>query len=76
MASCDYKLCDICNSKVFYDADLNYETPTDVYLPFKEVGEKAFYTLDNLGDWAVLCLKCSKTHKTAIIPIESAGGVK
>jgi hypothetical protein len=26
--------------------------------------------LDYVGDWAVICTECSKTHKTQIIPID------
>jgi len=58
MALADYRLCDLCDGKVFYDANLNY-TPT-----------KEGYTLDHLGDWAVICLDCAKTHKCVVVPRE------
>lgn len=28
-------------------------------------------TLGNVGDWAVLCKECAKTHRTIIVPIEA-----
>lgn len=58
MAKGDYRCCDICDGKVFYDANLNYETSTT----------PPFYTLDYLGDWAVICTDCAKTHQCVIIP--------
>ena len=82
MAMADYRLCDVCGGKVFYDANLNYDQGPDEWHdtpPFKEVGEpqyqsddlnkRAGYRLDYLGDWAVLCTSCAKTYKTVILPI-------
>lgn len=57
MAASDYRLCDICGRKTFYDAELNYEKPS----------EAAPHGLWNLGDWSVLCLECSKTKKCAVV---------
>jgi hypothetical protein len=79
MALADYKLCDQCGGKAFYDTNLSYsfsekvsgawKNPDD---PFKEVGEyQEGASLDYLGDWAVLCLECAKTHKTVIVKIEA-----
>ena len=28
------------------------------------------YKLQYLGDWAVICRDCAKTHKTIVVPIE------
>jgi len=66
MAKSDYRCCDICDSKVFYDANLNYEcTP-----------EAPYFKLDYLGDWKVICDDCSKTHEVIIVekplPLENA----
>lgn len=27
--------------------------------------------LDYVGDWAVICSDCAKTHKTVIVPIDA-----
>lgn len=60
MAGCDYRLCDLCEKKVFYDADLNYK-PTKT-----ELG----YTLERLGDWVVICQDCAVTHRCIIVEKE------
>lgn len=84
MALADYRLCDVCEGKAFYDANLNYEDGRSEWAkdrqPFRLVGaeqydkpelnEKYGSRLDYVGDWAVLCTDCAKTHKTAIVPIE------
>jgi len=53
MAAADYKLCDNCGRKTFYDAALEYPDPTPPtyqYIP------------DGVGDWAVICEPCAKTY--------------
>jgi hypothetical protein len=68
MAASDYRLCDICTGKVFYDANLNYD---DGEGAVRNAGIMiAGTTLDYLGDWCVLCDDCSKTHQCVIIPKE------
>ncbi len=78
MASADYRLCDICGGKTFYDAKLSYHEKEYEYdVPYLEIGnqqysnnelnEKHGMCLGSLGDWAVLCIKCSKEYKTEII---------
>lgn len=78
MALADYKTCDVCGEKAFYDANLNYEQGSDGYgIAYKVAGEKQFANeeliakygmkLDRVGDWAVLCNECSKTHRTVIV---------
>lgn len=75
MASVDYRLCDKCECRVFYDATLDYAyEPDDFYnqeKPAKEAGEdrKGGYYLHGLGDWAVLCKECSTKFKTQIVEI-------
>lgn len=51
MAKADYRLCDVCDGKVFYDANLNYEPNSEPPL---------YYELDYLGDWKVICKDCAK----------------
>jgi len=63
MALCDYRLCDQCNGKAFYDANLNYGEPS----------ASSPWGLGSLGDWAVLCEECSKKWKCVVIPREEAG---
>lgn len=69
MAYGDYRHCDVCDVKTFYDANLNYGVD-DYGSPFD---------LERLGDWAVLCVECAKTHKCVVIkndptpPIGEAG---
>jgi hypothetical protein len=84
MAMSDYRLCDVCGSKAFYDSNLNYGDGTDEwhkdYPPFRiageaqyskpELNEKYGARLDYVGDWAVICTDCAKTHKAVIVPIE------
>jgi hypothetical protein len=67
MAAADYRLCDICNSKVFYDANLNYEINKSKTGIRYVGGEPSYQDLDNLGDWAVLCKECAKTYRTYIV---------
>ncbi len=53
MAGADYRRCDSCDCKVFYDARLNYEI------------KQGRWTLERLGDWVVLCLDCHEAGKRA-----------
>jgi hypothetical protein len=73
MAAADYKLCDVCGGKAFYDSNLCYEDAHDAPYspPFRVAGEDQphGYSLGYLGDWAVLCTECAKTHRTAILPM-------
>lgn len=83
MAKADYRLCDYCEGKAFYDSYLNYEYPGSDYMPdgdpYRKAGKfqngsqendrKWAARLDYLGDWAVLCVECAKTHKTVVVPI-------
>ncbi len=81
MAGCDYRSCDVCGGKTFYDANLSYEEGAKgqdgkwIYPEnsFRIAGEKqsSGLALGYVGDWAVICNECSKTHKTAIIKIET-----
>ena len=84
MASGDYRLCDVCDCKVFYDVDLGYEVNREGNpynkVPYKIAGENQYgdkelsdkygISLQSLGDWAVICKECSKEYKTQIVKIE------
>ena len=78
MAGADYKSCDVCGGKTFYDAEMNYQGLEDEWnknQPWakevgKELGEYERYKLGYLGDWAVLCDECAKTHKTQIVKLD------
>lgn len=59
MALADYRLCDLCEAKCFYDERLSYD--------FTEYPDTGLY---NTGAWTVLCRDCAKTHKTVIVPKE------
>lgn len=79
MAAGDYRSCDVCGGKAFYDAKLNYETGDKVGgkwvysdTPYRVAGvSQGEYGvgLDYVGDWAVICTDCSKTHKTVIVAL-------
>ena len=72
MAACDYRLCDVCGGKAFYDSNLNYETGRDVVGFVRNAGVLMSETkLDRLGDWTVLCHDCSLTHRCVIVPREA-----
>lgn len=77
MAMSDYRLCDLCGGKVFYDVNLNYEwSDKNGNDSFKQKIEShqlvrdSNYKLDYLGDWAVICIDCAKKYKCVILPIE------
>ena len=53
MASCDYKLCDICSKKHFYDSD--------IYYPDSEYAK----ALENKTVKSI-CDTCAKTHEIVI----------
>lgn len=85
MALSDYRLCDVCDGKAFYDANLSYDFGPPEYRdtpPFRIAGEdqqadpaalhKYGMRLGYLGDWAVLCEECAKTHRTQIVMIEGS----
>lgn len=55
MAAADYRLCDVCEAKCFYDANLDYD--------FKQYTETGLF---NLGGWSVICRDCAKTHSTFV----------
>lgn len=71
MAYADYRLCDLCESKVFYDANLNYQHDKEIYSEIRNAGMMLSHTrLEYLGDWVVICSNCAKTHKCVIVAKE------
>lgn len=56
MAAADYRLCDVCGCKCFYDANLDYD--------FKEYPGTGLY---NTGSWSVICRDCAKSHATLVV---------
>lgn len=56
MAMIDYRECDVCGGKSFYDAVLDYD-----FTKYPDTG------LWNLGGWSCLCKKCSETHDITIV---------
>lgn len=64
MSYCDYRHCDACDAKAFYDANLNYEQPAPEGESIRGWPETK---LDSLGDWVVLCRECAKTHECKIV---------
>lgn len=82
MAAGDYRSCDVCGGEAFYDMALDYATVEDRpgTVPVRYAGEPQYqnpellakhgWCLGFVGDWAVICTDCSKTHRTAVLPIE------
>lgn len=66
MALVDYRLCDVCDGKVFYDSNLNYEFQETEYVVFNEIDKKRGFKLDYLGAWVVICDTCSETHEIVL----------
>jgi hypothetical protein len=59
MAAADYRHCDVCGCKAFYDANLNYDFE-----------ENELTGLANVGSWKVICIECAKTHDTCVMSKE------
>lgn len=55
MAAADYRLCDLCRAKAFYDCTLNYD-----FQAYPDTG------LFNLGAWCVVCRECAKRFEIKI----------
>lgn len=82
MAMADYRLCDVCGGKAFYDERLNYEDGDDHFAkdrkPYRIAGAEQYsepdllqrygMRLDYVGDWAVICDTCADTHKCIVVP--------
>lgn len=62
MAGADYRSCDICRCKTYYDANLNWD-----FEAYPEHGLR-------LGDWKVICIECAKTYKCVIVKRDADNG--
>ena len=85
MARADYRGCDVCDGKAFYDANLSYEDGPSEYrpddVPYRVAGGPQYpdeamnakhgMRLGYVGDWAVICNDCSKKWKTQIVAVEA-----
>ena len=68
MAAADYRLCDVCEAKTFYDAELNYEFG-GAEISCRNGGDMVLgQELQGLGDWIVICKKCAQTHEIVLQP--------
>jgi hypothetical protein len=82
MALCDYRVCDVCGGKAFYDAELNYnfernEGPVPAEERVRISGREADdwgYSLDRVGEWAVICRECAKEYRTQIVRRQADAG--
>ena len=68
MALADYKLCDKCGQKAFYDSNLNYDFGTrNDPIPKEEMIRGEHVRLDYLGDWSVICRRCAEKYVCVIV---------
>ncbi len=58
MAYADYRLCDVCDGKAFYDSDLNYD--------FKAKDLDGMPKLGYVATMKVICDDCAVTHEVII----------
>ena len=56
MAAADYRLCDVCGRKTFYDAELDYVDDPRAERPLPR----------GLGDWAAICPACAETNRCVV----------
>jgi hypothetical protein len=67
MAASDYYLCDTCNGKTFYDANLDYGFVQDEIALINANPETNHrWPNGDVGDMAVICKECAKTHTIMI----------
>jgi len=60
MALGDYRLCDVCECKTYYDAGVEYEQAPKGHALWPGM------IPHRVGDWAVICDDCAKTHEVEI----------
>jgi len=56
MALADYYLCDVCESKCFYDANLNWEMDDETGVMY----------LDHMGEMVAICKNCARDYEVVI----------
>lgn len=56
MAAADYKDCDVCVGKTFYDANITYDDDWDIKW------ERPW----GVGDWKVICKSCAETYEVIV----------
>jgi hypothetical protein len=56
MAEADYKSCDKCGGRTFYDSNLHYDDEWD----------NSWGRPYGVGDWGVLCKECAKGFKVVV----------
>jgi hypothetical protein len=61
MAAADYRPCDRCGKKTFYDAELDYVFDPQADRPLPR----------GLGGWAAICPECAETHRCVVVPIQT-----
>jgi hypothetical protein len=61
MALADYRLCDVCEKKCFYDSNVSYNDAQDA--DDDHVEGMPGWT----GDWRVICVECTKTHAVIVV---------
>ena len=66
MAGIDYYSCDMCKAKTFYDAGLNYRTPTGDIKNFHPVTYKP-WPAGNVGWMTVLCRDCAAEYRVEVV---------
>jgi hypothetical protein len=73
MAGIDYYSCDMCKAKTFYDACLNYRTPTGGIKNFHPVTYKP-WPAGNVGWMTVLCKECVEEFRVEVVREDSSDG--
>jgi len=69
MAAADYRLCDVCGQKTFYDSELDYR-----FGPEANIGKDGRHMPDRCGDWAVICKPCAAEWKCGVVKKEPDDG--
>jgi hypothetical protein len=70
MALTDYRLCDVCGRKTFYDASLIYTDTIKGHNCYPDM------VPERVGDWKVICDSCAQTHKVVVVPTQQDKGTE
>lgn len=63
MARADYWLCDVCDGKSFYDANLDWDHAREKK---SERPDDHRMIPVGAGDMAAICVECAKTHRVIV----------